>query len=575
MTSYHYLLIRSRQLECAYGRFINEILKSEGLNGFRIIDLDTSPLPDILPNDLVILSRCFLRQSEMEHLCSAVEKGSRAVCLEPQPSLAQRCGWAPRKTVIHPGWVKIREGYPGSGKPVQTHVPVSLYEAVENAGDFEAAADAIDSEWKQSGCPAVAKQEIGKGQIVFFFYDLAKAVALIRFGKPDLASCLTTGTWGWQHAGDLFAGHVDERTKHLPQADFHSQLLAKILTDICPYPLARFWYYERASHGTAVVFTSDGDMSKPDQFEELSDQLVKHGGNATFYLLKNTRLTSEQVDGLRQKGHTFAPHVNPHNAADEWRFSFPELVDQETELFKRRFGACSVSLQCHCAPWQGYMLWLPHFTRHGYRMLLAYISLPAPMWNRYMCGSGRPLKFVDVDGSVWDCWQQPVITYDDTSIQERIDSEPDVLIRDFEVQLEDALDSHHTTLSVLLHPVSFSTYSKPFFKPCMDLLQKKQVPIYNGDDWCRIQDRRHAVEISQELTSDNTVSYSIKNLNGQLPLMLPQKTAKMDVYVNGKKTNGVVSRRLEEHYVLIELQPENESEETQVEVIFSVLSKLL
>jgi len=412
MSTNQYLLIRSRQTENVYGPFTKEILVSEGLMGFETVDLDESSLPTFEPDDLVILTRCFLRRAEIEELFSAVEKGIRLVCFQPSYGLATKFGLVNEKQVIHPGWVRISEGHPGSGLPLQTHSPITLFDAPE----WEVIAEATTSDWSNEHVPAVVHREIGKGKVAIFFYDLPLAVARIRFGDPELASYCTTGVWSWLHAIDLFQGHVDERVKHLPQADSHGQLLAKVVTDICAYPLARLWYYPESKQKSAAVFESDDDHSTPQQFGELSDSLAAHEATGTFYLMKDTYLSDETVKEMRAMGHTFAPHVNPHNSKDEWYYAFPDVLREETRLFKERFGECSQSIQCHCAPWQGYMDWVPTFIQLGYRLLFAYLSAPIQMLNGYMCGSGRPIRFYDTDGTLHDCWQQPLLSYDDTTL---------------------------------------------------------------------------------------------------------------------------------------------------------------
>ena len=47
------LVTRSTQPENTYGPFAAEILRAEGLMGFRSVDIDTAPLPEIGPGDLV------------------------------------------------------------------------------------------------------------------------------------------------------------------------------------------------------------------------------------------------------------------------------------------------------------------------------------------------------------------------------------------------------------------------------------------------------------------------------------------------------------------------------------------
>jgi len=568
-----YLLIRSSQPENLYGRFTAEIITAEGLNGFRCVDLDRKPLPDLGPGDLAILTRCYLRDAEIDALLTAIEQGARVVCLQPSPRLATRLGWTTLKRVIYPGWVQIRNGLPGSGMPIQTHVPVALYQPDKLGDTWTSVAQAVGADWADSGCPAVVQQSLGAGKIALFFYDLPLAVARIRFGNPELASHLTTGLWDFLHAADLFIGHVDERVKRLPQADFHGQLLVKVLTDVAVYPLARLWYYPEAGQRSVAVVQSDDDWSTPEQFRALSAALRKRGGSATFYLVKDTALTEGEVAQLRSEGHTFAPHVNPRLCRDEWRFTFPDAIREETLLFKQRFGACSPSIQCHCAPWQGYMDWVPEFMRNGYRLLFAPLSLPVPMLNAYMCGSGRALRFYDRDGTLFDCWHQPVVTYDDASVTERIRNNVADVIGDFERILRSALERTHTALPLLSHPVSYATYSSPFIEGCLDLLQVEGVPIFNGDQWCDFLDRRSAVRVRQSRLADGTLRTVVEHLRGRLALMLPVAAGggatPPPVKINNAPASGVVHHRLDQDYLFVAVDAEGDEGRVTVDARLS------
>lgn len=572
------LLIRSSQPENAFGRFTGEILKSEGLSGFDTHDLDSGDFPEVRAGDLLVLTRCFLRPDEMTRLLAGVEAGARLVCLQPSWKLAHRLGWQSRYRVLHPGWVKIRDGVPGCGLPLQTHVPITVYRPPES-GEWEALADAVLPDWSDGGCPAVARQRLGEGKVVLFFYDLPAAVARIRFGNPELASYLTNGFWGWPHACDLFSGHIDERVHQLPQADLHGQLLARVLTDICSYPLARLWYYPETRQRAAAVFQSDDDWSTPEQFAELAGMLQEHGATGTFYLVEDTLLPDETMAGMREEGHTFAPHVVSAEVTSEgkmidqetdWYFAFPASLERETASFDVRYGGHSATLQCHCAPWYGYQELVPLHQRLGYRLLFTYMSAPAQHLNRYMCGSGRPLRFIDRTGTLRDCWQQPLVTYDDASIKAQVQADPRPVIADFTALLESALTHTHTAVPILSHPVSFATYSRPYITACFDQLVSAGVPIFNGDRWLDFVSMRDGIRVSQHLAND-TLSCTVSGLSGPLPLMIPLHDGDElpEVSVNGEPYAAAIAERLTQRYAFIQLVGAADGSDIEITIVQS------
>jgi hypothetical protein len=548
---HQYLLLRSTQTESAYGPYTAEILLSEGLNGFRTVDVDTASWPALERGDLAVLTRCFLRTAEIEVLHEAASAGARLVFLQPSARLLARFGWRARNEVVRPGRVRPGEGYRGAGLPLQAHVPISLCEPADTTLEYELLVEALHDDGHSTGYPAVVRQRVGAGEVVFLFYDLPKAVARIRFGDPELASYPTLGVWNWCHAPGLFSGFLDRSLKHHPQADLHGQLLAQVLTRISTEPLARFWYYEEIEHRTAAVFSSDDDWSTPEQFRQLSDALLRHGGRGTFYLVKNTHLPEEQVAEFRRLGHTFAPHIDA-TSEDDTYFGFPRDLEEETALFRARFGGPSVSLQAHCAPWYGYIDPVPHFAKHGYRLLMHYLSAPAGLLSHFLCGSGRPARFVDLDGTIYDCWQQPCLTYDDSSLQQRITDDFSALIAEFERLLRGCLEDHHSTLCLASHPVSFATYSQPFVEACFELLARNGVRIYSGDEWYQLVARRHAAKLTQEVRADGTLLCTISGLTGRLPLLVPWR-GDAQVTVNGTPTEAVHHRRLGEDYLCLQL----------------------
>ena len=548
------LLTRSSQSENHYGPFTSEILSTEGLTGFESIDVDVAGWPELGAGDVVILTRCFLYAAEIESLWQAVSRGARLVCFFPSPRLAQRFGWKSERRVAYPGWVRIRAGYPGAGPAIQAHVPVALFNTCDPAAACMPAADAVMPDGSQSASPAVVQQDVGSGKVVFFFYDLPHAIARIRFGNPDLSSVLTLG-WPELHAGDLFAGQVDERVRHLPQADFHAQLLARVLADIAAWPMPRLWYYPEAAHRSVAILQSDDDNSTEAQFRELSDCVVSNGGRITFYLMKDTQVSPPLLAELRRLGHTFAPHINAHNSGDEWSLAFPEAIREETALFRERHGACSGTLQCHCGPWKGYMDWVPAFRDAGYRLLFAYISLPAELWHNYMCGSGRPMRFFDGKGVLHDCLQQPLVIYDDGSLIDMIRDQVGELLRRFDAHLADVLERTHTALPFLSHPVSFATYSRPFMEACFERLRRAGVPILNGDEWLDFIDRRARVKTLVPERTGTGWRHRIAGLRGTMTLMLPVqgKAAGIRVMIDNVPSQAVFARRLEQDYLFVQL----------------------
>ncbi|MCP4645301.1 MAG: hypothetical protein GY851_32965 [bacterium] len=556
-----YLLVNSSQPENAYGPFAAEILRTEGLMGFTQVNLAREPLPDLRSGDLIVVSRCFMRRAQLETLLDAVKSGASAVFVQPQQLLAEMVGFSPACRVVHPGFVRI-----GEGLPLQTHLPIPCYHMPDDADGWETIADAVDEAWRPAGHPAVARGQIGQGTLALFFYDLAEAIARIRFGNPDLSSYVTNGSWAWAHAFDLFEGHIDERVAHLPQADLHAQLLASTIVRMAPYPMARLWYYEDADYGTVGIVQSDGDMSTREQFQELSAALETCGGTGTFYLMKETNLTEADVEDMRARGHTFGPHVAPVQRDEELYFAVPEGLAEETALFAERFGAVSPTLQCHFAPWPSYMAMVPAHVANGYRLLFAYLPAPDPFWAKFVCGSGRPARFFDRDGTLHDCWQQPLLTMDDTSVIELLRDNTATAQARFDAAFDAAREEHHTSLAILSHPVSFATYSSPVQKHCFARFHDAGLPIYNADEWLEFTDRRAGIDVRQMLNDSGGSVVEVSGIQGSIPVMIPATSGDIRVVVNGKSVEPRRLKRLGAESHVVQLDSAEHGHEARIEI---------
>jgi hypothetical protein len=567
-----YLVVNSSQPENRYGPFAEQILLSEGLMGFTRVDLAEERLPELQPGDLVLVTRCFLRRTQLDTLLAAVNGGVSAVFLQPQQLLAELLGFAPACRVTYPGYVRVRMGQSPAELPLQTHLPIPCYDMPETVDTWDQVAGAFDAKWHDTGYAAVLRGRHGQGALALFFYDVAEAVARIRFGNPDLGGYIATGRWAWPHAFDLFSDHVDQRVAHLPQADLHAQLLAWVLTDAASYPLPRLWYYEEAAYRTAGILESDGDMSEPEQFHALAAAVEQRNGTGTFYLMKDTKLSESDIESMRARGHTFAPHVHPRGRTEETYFAMPDGLKEETDLFTKKHGAVSPSLQCHLAPWPGYMSMVPAHVANGYRLLFAYLPSPFGLWGKHMCGSGRPMKFYDRDGTLHDCWQQPVVTMDDTTLVELLRDRVEEAQGLFDTALDAAVETNHTALAILSHPVSFCTYSGPVVEYCFDRLHDAGARIYNADEWLKFADNRSAIRVELAKNEEGDLVCDVSGLECRVPLMVPMEHSLSGdawVTVNERPATGRVESRFGEQWCFIQLDPEEHGPDARIVIGYS------
>ena len=135
--------------------------------------------------------------------------------------------------------------------------------------------------------------------------------------------------------------------------------------------------------------------------------------------------------------------------------------------------------------WLGYVDTACVLAGLSVRMDMNYIAvLP---YLGHLCGLGRPLRFVDEDGEVIDCFQQPTHWTEECLIDpefvfsfkwtvERALAETGKIIRQ-------AAQRDHTPVALNSHPVSFATYSSPLIEGNWDAALAEGMPILSADAW--------------------------------------------------------------------------------------------
>jgi hypothetical protein len=133
------------------------------------------------------------------------------------------------------------------------------------------------------------------------------------------------------------------------------------------------------------------------------------------------------------------------------------------------------------------------------------------------------------------------------------------LLDRFDALLEDALQRTHTAVPILSHPVSFSTYSRPYMEPIFQRLNRAGAPILNGDGWLAFTERRAAARIGAELLVAGVVRYHLAPFAGPLCLMIPWKTEAIagTISVDGQPATMDIHRRFGTTYACIALEGKN------------------
>ncbi len=541
------VIIRSKQPTNRYGRYVGEMLKSEGISDFQITDIDIGLSLPILGSDIVLLTRSHLRRSETAWLLEYARAGGVLAAFQPPWRFCEELGLVHRKLTTFPAYLLPSADHPATrGLPqesIQTHLPIEMYDCSAAVGEVTALAFACAAGADTPLHPAAVAMPVGAGTVVVFFYDPPAAVARIRFGDPDLADISTASMRGDPRSTDLFTHQIDASRMYLPQADIHCAFLANVLTHVSPRPLPRLWHYPRAEQRSVLALRSDGDHSTPEQFEMLREAVERRGGRCTFYLTRDTRLPDSVVRKFSDRGHSFSIHSNPHTGEDPY-FTMDGILEDDIQAFRSRYGVQPRTTQVHSAYWRGHMDLIPTYYRLGLRLAVTVGAFGPRLGNclgRYLAGSCRPMKFVSADGRIHDVFQMPYNIFDDASLRDRLSTQPgEELVRAAKA-MDDCVNVHFSPVGFQSHPVSFATYASPYIGGVMDEGQKRGIPVTSMEDWYAFTQARYDAALSVLHTCDNAISCRLaaKSTCRPLSVMLPLSAGRecRTAAVNGRATD--------------------------------------
>lgn len=490
-----------------YSYYLAEILRMEGFVDFS--EEDTSALDGNLlaQHDLIIVPRAALSRAQIGQLVDFVQDGGRLIAFQPEPQLTEELGLCPAYRGVDGGLLHIDTSHPAlkglCSEPVQVVTPAVEWSLDAGEGIGELAVIRPAENEAGEGTPAVVSATVGRGAAILFAYDLPYTVARLRQGNPDHVDLCFAGLDGIYRPSELFVGQLPLAQMLVPQADLHTSLLARLIEELAPRP--RLWYYPQADQSSVLIMTSDDDWSTLPQFESLLDGLRRRQARCTFYVVPKTNLTRDHIEAWEADGHAFSVH--PALEADtvrEIKIEEPQsslvapMLEENIKRFHQEFGRPVRTVRQHAVRWRGYVDAARDLSRLGVRMDLNYLSV-SPFFG-YMCGSGRPLRFVDEDGALIDCFQQPTHWTEECLIHpefvfsfkwtvERALEETGAIIRR-------AARKYYTPVALNSHPVSFATYSSPLIEGNWDAAVAEGMPVLSADDWLNWVENRDRLRIS-------------------------------------------------------------------------------
>ena len=414
----------------AFSRYYAEILRAEGLNEFIVTDI-TNVTPSLLASyDVAILGDGPVSVSQAGTLTSWVEDGGNLIAMRPDAKLASLLGISSAGSTLSNAYLQVDTGTaPGLGIVGQTMQFHGTADRYATAG-AQTIATLFSNASTSTSNPAVTLRSVGTkgGHAAAFTYDLAKSVVYTRQGNPAWNEEERDGL-SPVRSDDLFFGAkkgaeqpdwVDLSKVEIPQADEQQRLLTNLIEKMnaSRKPLPRFWFLPDDDKA-AVVMTGDdhGNNGTTGRFEHL-ESLSPPGCvvaewkcvRATSYIYPSTPITDAQAAGFVSKGFEIGAHVTTgcrdwDNQADLESFYTPQLAE-----FAAKFPSLPppTTNRMHCIVWSDWATQPKVELKNGIRLDTTYYYWPGS-WVKnqpgMFTGSGMPMRFANLDGSLADVYQ--------------------------------------------------------------------------------------------------------------------------------------------------------------------------
>lgn len=413
-----------------FTRYYAEILRNEGLNEFLVKDISTVT-PEVLnAYDVVILGEMPLYSAQVTMLSEWVGAGGSLIAMRPDPQLAGLLGLTDAGTTLSNAYLLVNgAAEPGKGvvgETIQFHGTADRY----TLSGATAIANLYADVSTPTANPAVTLRSVnpGGGWAAAFTYDLARSVVYTRQGNPAWAGQERDGQGTPIRSNDLFYGAaagdpqpdwVNLDKVAIPQADEQQRLLVNLIVQMNRHkkPLPRFWYFPRGLKAVVIMTCDnhggDGVAGRLDVYINASPPGCSVDDweciRASSFTYAGNPLTDAQAASYTALGFEVGLHATSYclnwtaaslesNYATQlaaWAAQYPSIPPQS-------------SCRLHCIAWSDYATQPKVELNHGIRLDTNYYYWP-PSWildrPGMFTGSGMPMRFADIDGTIIDCYQ--------------------------------------------------------------------------------------------------------------------------------------------------------------------------
>ena len=413
-----------------FGLYTAEILRTEGLNAFAVADISEVTALMLEDHDLVVLGEMTLTAPQAALFVDYVLLGGKLIAMRPDLQLAGVLGLTSESATLTEGYVLIDTGSTAGGglvdETIQYHGDADLYLLNGATALATLYADATTP----TPNPAVTLNAYGAmgGEAAAFVYDLNKSVVLTRQGNPALVGLDRDGD-SRVRPNDLFIGDnpgvddwIDLDKVHIPQADEQQRLLANLIIEMSRdcMVLPRFWYFP-GDHKAVVLMTCD-DHNGGWTTGRFDQHLVESPPDcslddwecvrATGYMYAGNPMTDAQAAAYTAQGFEIALHVNTGCTSWTDYAHLESMYASQVAGFQAAYPSIPAwdGNRNHCVIWSDWLSNAQCEVLNGIRLDNTYYYENTPAWDvnghpGMFTGSGMPMRFADLDGTMVDVFQ--------------------------------------------------------------------------------------------------------------------------------------------------------------------------
>ena len=516
-----------------FSRYFAEILRAEGLNEFTATDLTNVTQTVLNAHDVAILGEGPLTAGQAQMLGDWVQAGGNLIASRPDPQLAGLLGLTSAGGTLSNAYLQVdTNSGPGAGivgQTIQYHGTADRY----TTDGAQTIATLYSDATTATANPAVTMQSVGTngGHAAAFTYDLGRSVVYTRQGNPAWAGDERDSSVGGSQlirsddlffgakAGDVQPDWVDLNKVAIPQADEQQHLLTNLIEqmNVDRKPLPRFWFLPR-DEKAAVVMTGDdhGAGGTAGRFQQYAADSPPGCSVAdwecvrsTSYIYAGNPMTDSQAAAFQSQGFEVALHSDTGCADFTSQSQLESFYSSQLAALAADYPslAAPVTNRTHCIAWSDWSSQPKVELQHGIRLDANYYYWP-PDWIQdrpgMFTGSGMPMRFADLDGSMVDVYQATTQMTDesDQSYPFNIDSLLDKAV---------GPEGYYGVFTANMHTDSASSAGSDAI---VASAQSRGVPIVSARQMLDWLDGRNQSSFGGVSWGGNTLSFSVSQAAG-------------------------------------------------------------